>query len=85
MPGRGHAWLAGGHAWLGGVCGWGVCAWGKGACMACMPPWPDTTRYGRSMSGRYASYWNAFLCTDVFSGLLRVIIFGEPRSMVIIM
>ena len=25
------------------------------------PPRPDTMRYGRSMSGRYASYWNAFL------------------------
>ena len=25
------------------------------------PPEPDTRRYGRSMSERYASYWNALL------------------------
>ena len=66
----GHAWLlggmhgywgacvvAGGHAWLpGGVlgcCGVGVCMVGRGACVG----------YNeiRSMNGRYASYWNAFL------------------------
>ena len=41
----------------------GACvAWGhawQGACMACMPP----GRYYdiQSMSGQYASYWNAFL------------------------
>ena len=41
----GHAWQEG-HAWQGGVHGGGVCG-----------------RYYeiRSMSGRYASYWNAFL------------------------
>ena len=73
----GHAWqggacvagwacMAGGHAWLGGVCGeGGACVvkggmHGKGgACVVCMPP--PSTRYGRSMRGRYASYWNAFL------------------------
>ena len=31
----------------------------QGACMAGEMP-PDTMRYGRSMRGRYASYWNAF-------------------------
>ena len=47
--------------------GWGggmgcVCAWPGGGGMRGMhAPQPDTTRYGRSMSGRYASYWNAFL------------------------
>ena len=42
------------HAWQGHAClGWGA------ACHAC--PQPDTTRYGLSMSWRYASYWNAFL------------------------
>ena len=31
-------------------------------CMVCMPPpQPDTTRYGVSMSGQHAFYWNAFL------------------------
>ena len=36
---------------------------GRGACMPHMPP-PPSRYYGygiRSMSGRYASYWNAFL------------------------
>ena len=61
VHGGGHAWqgscMVGGHAWQGCVCGGGH-AW-QGACMPHMPP--DTTRYGRSMRGRYASYWNAFL------------------------
>ena len=65
---RGGAFVAGGAcmarvcAWLGDVHGWGVCM-ARGACAACTPPTPrpDTTRYGQSMSGRYASYWNAFL------------------------
>ena len=71
MHGRGHAWqgdLCGrGHAWQGGMCDRGACvargvhgrghAW-QGACVACPPG-----RYYeiRSMSGRYASYWSAFL------------------------
>ena len=79
---RGHAWqgvcvvgacLAGGmcgegHAWQ-GVCaaGWACMAGGhawQGTCMACTPP----ARYYeiRSMSGRYASYWNAFLLSRKF-------------------
>ena len=72
MPGG--AYVAGGmcgrvHAWQGGMCGRGH-AW-QGACVAGgmhgrgvwiaggVPP----GRYYmiRSMSGRYASYWNAFL------------------------
>ena len=52
----GHAWLLGpgGHAWFlpGGACV--VFPWG-GACIGY-----DEIR---SMSGRYASYWNAFLLT----------------------
>ena len=60
-----------------GVHGEGGCAWRRGVCMAkgavhgeggvhgLQPPPPGsvTTRYGRSMRGRYASYWNAFLFT----------------------
>ena len=53
VHGRG-ACMAGGS-----ICGKGVrggeCAW-----HARPPPPPDTMRYG-SMSGRYASYWNAYL------------------------
>ena len=68
----GHAWLlggvvggacmvagvmcmvAGGHAWL-----WGVCVVVGGVCMVAR----GCIGYDeiRSMSGRYASYWNAFL------------------------
>ena len=50
---RGHVWWPGGHAWLpGGMHGWGVHGC-RGACMGY-----DEIQ---SMSGRYASYWNAFL------------------------
>ena len=47
-PGRGHAWLlwGGGHAWL--LLGGGMHGIRR-----------DTEI--RSMSGQYASYWNAFL------------------------
>ena len=57
-----------GSGWRrGGLRGRGGCAW-QGACMAGGvhvhathdPPPPGTTRYGRLMRGRYASYWNAF-------------------------
>ena len=69
----GHAWLPGGCAWLpggvhgcwGGLCGCqgvhgcrGVRGWG-GACVGY-----DEIR---SMSGRYASYWNAFLFFELKS------------------
>ena len=59
MCGRG-ACMAGGCAWVGGM-------HGRGACMPHMPP--DTMRYGQSMRGQYASYWNAFLftCASVLS------------------
>ena len=62
MVAEGCAWLLGGmrgcwrgHAWLlGGMCGcWGVCVVTRGACIG----YDDI----RSMSGWYASYWNAFL------------------------
>ena len=53
MCGRGHAWwgaciaVGGGHVWQ------GECAWCWGMCGRYYEIW--------SMSGRYASYWNAFL------------------------
>ena len=51
-------YVARGHAcW--GACVVGDMHAGGHACHA--SPKPDTMRYGRSMSGRYASYWNAFL------------------------
>ena len=65
---RGYAWPGavwpGGHACLGGVHGWGVGV--AGGVHAMHTPRPDTTRYSRSMSGRYASYWNTFLFFFVF-------------------
>ena len=55
MAGWGHAWqgVHDGGMHIRGACmaWWGVC--GMHA--------PNTTRYCRSMRGRYASYWNAFL------------------------
>ena len=63
MCGRGGACVAGGHAWQGDMhggggmhgrgCAWQGCAWQGGM----------HGRYYeiRSMSGRYTSYWNAFL------------------------
>ena len=63
----GACMVVGGDAWLWGVCMvvgdvrgcWGVCvvarrgAWLLGGCVGYDEIW--------SMSGRYASYWNAFL------------------------
>ena len=64
----GHAWFySGGHVWfyLGGMRGF---IWG-GACMV------FSVFFGyneiRSMSGRYASYWNAFLYYILLSVLSR--------------
>ena len=68
MHGRGR--VAGGHVWPGGHACWGVwqggmcgdgggCAWQGG-----MPP--GRYYWIRSMRGRYASYWNAFLCVFAF-------------------
>ena len=58
--GRGMRGCSGGHAWLlpGGVHG---CSGGGHACFY------DEIR---SMSGRYASYWNAYLFNRKFSELL---------------
>ena len=61
--------VAGGHVWI-GVHG----SWGVHAMHACPPP-SRHHGYGiRSMSGRYTSYWNAFLLKtkseDVFSSYL---------------
>ena len=58
-----RACVAGGHAWQGGVCGRGACV--VGTCMAGGYAGFGGMR-GRyydiwSMSGQYASYWNAFL------------------------
>ena len=64
--------VAGEHAWLLGVCGcrghaWllGVCVVARGACVVAGAwLWGACVGYDeiRSMSRRYASYWNAFLC-----------------------
>ena len=83
MCDRGHAWLgvgvcmAGkGHAWqgacmTGSVHGRGRVWWGL--CVPCMPP-GRYYGYGiRSMSGQYASYWNAFLLTIKFGRMYLVI------------
>ena len=64
MVAGGHAWWQGGHVWWqggmhgggvhgGGGCAWWGCAWHGGACVGY-----DEIR---SMSRRYASYWNGFL------------------------
>ena len=63
MCGRGHSWQGGGHVW-------------QGACMAGGHVWQGAMhgrgrvhgRYYeiRSISGRYPSYWNAFLLLEVF-------------------
>ena len=53
----------GGHAWQGGYAWQGGSVHGRGACV------PQGYHETRSMSGRYASYWNAFLlqyCFNVF-------------------
>ena len=67
---RGHAWqgvacMAGVCVWQGGMHGrghvrWGVCIAGGHVWHTRPLPQHDTTRYGRSIGGRYASYWNAF-------------------------
>ena len=79
MVARGHAWLPGVHVWLPGAmrgC-WGACMVAKGGVHGCwglawLPGgmhgcWEACIGYDeiRAMIGRYASYWNAFLC-DLF-------------------
>ena len=76
MHGRGHAWQ--------GACMAGECTCMEGACMvggmhgggACVAGWvcmaytPQTRYYEiRSMSRRYASYWNAFLLKTLFKSI----------------
>ena len=74
----GHAWLLGGHVWL----LWGACmvalgehAWFFGGCMVFSGGHAWFFGEGgvcvffdeiRSISGQYASYWNAFLFFYVF-------------------
>ena len=67
VHGRG-ACVVGGHVWQGGVHGGACVAWGMCGGVACMARGMHGRggmhgRYYeiRSMSGRYASYWNAFL------------------------
>ena len=66
-PGMGCAWQGGMHgregAYVaGGVHGGGAYVCGRGGGHVC-----HCRYYGiRSMSGRYASYWNAFLSENVF-------------------
>ena len=71
---HGEACVVGGHAW-GGMCGrghawWGACVaggmvggmhGGVGVCVAGGHVCHGRYHGIRSMSGRYASYWNAFL------------------------
>ena len=71
---RGGAWLLGGRAWLpGGMRGcWGGMRGRWGACVVAgghaWLPRGGCIGYDeiRSMSGRYASYWNAFLLLFIF-------------------
>ena len=65
MPGR--ACMAGGACMARGVCGWGVHA------MHAFPQ-PDTMRYGQSMRGQYASYWNAFLSCFITCNMNKMLI-----------
>ena len=57
MHGQGCAWWGGMH---GGVCVYHTCP----------HPRPDAMRYSWSMSGWYASYWNAFLLLERTSDIL---------------
>ena len=68
VHGRGWGDMHGGRCVSGGCMARGVCM--EGACMVgvCMAGGMHgrgcvchTVKYGRSMHGRYASYWNAFL------------------------
>ena len=63
----GAACVVGGHVWQGGMCGRGACVaggmCGRGACM----PGGVRGRTDGHCSGRYASYWNAFLWINVLT------------------
>ena len=64
VHGRGHAWWQGmcgrGHAWQGDMCGRG----GMHATHASCQILRDMVIW--SMSGQFASYWNAFLLKNEF-------------------
>ena len=70
-PGGMHGCSRGGHVWL----LWGVCGCSqKGVCVvaprgAVCGIWRDTEI--RSMSGRYASYWNAFLLSVSYTVIYK--------------
>ena len=84
MHGRGSSYMAWGHAWSGGVHGMGGmhgrghawqggmhsrrCAW-QGECVA------GGMCGIRSMSGQYASYWNAFLLNCEGTALGNTLVF----------
>ena len=97
MHGRGHAWQGqggmhgggacmagdecdGGHVWQGGHAWQGTCM-ARGVCEV----GDMRGRYYelRSMSGQYASYWNAFLFFDVFHFYLGKCAFQNKRVKVI--
>ena len=64
----------------GGMCGRGACVVGG---VRAMHTSPDTMRYGRSMHGRYASYWNAFLLVMIFESMLMKTKSPGSRSMLL--
>ena len=80
LPGGACVVALGGHAWLlwGGMCGCsqgGVCGCSRGGMHGCSGGGMCGCSWGgmhgffneiRSMSGRYASYWNAFLFIVTF-------------------
>ena len=70
VVGWGACIVVGGHAWLwgGGMCGCGGHAWLPGGCVGY-----DEIQ---SKSGRYASYWNAFLFTVHFPCSANHVNFG---------
>ena len=87
-PGRGHAWLL----W-GGMhgCSWGACVVAPGgACVVALGGYawllPGAMRWIRrdteirSMSGQYASYWNAFLLYQENSSVSGRNNFSEDRD-----
>ena len=65
VHGLGDVHVAG--VWLWGVCGLGACMAGGMCGWGAWHTCPPDRYYGygmRSMSGRYASYWNAFLFSE---------------------
>ena len=70
LPGGGHVWLLGAC----GVAGWGACiiVGGMHGCGGHELSWGACIGYDKiwSMSGWYASYWNAFLIFDKLSIVL---------------